>query len=375
MPESLLARVESLMRAIVELPSTSHHEDAVREALRQRMSIAGYATTQDASGNLIASVPGTAGREGQRPLLLNAHMDRVPPGLACAPVVRDGIMYGDGQTNLGADDAAGITIILLAVEALRERELPHPPLVLLFTVGEEVGLLGARAFDPRPWGAREGIIFDNSGEPGAVVTRGAAYLAFDAVLRGRGGHPGKDLAGTASAISMFLNLQLPLGIQDDGATRLSLGTISGGTARNAIPAEARVQGELRTLLDAGGQARWQDSIRSAFANAAASQGGTAEVSFDPHGAAYEVDEQEPLVQAYRRAWEARGHPFQTISTFVGSDANALRDRLRVFTVSTGAMNEHTLDEYIALAPLAEIIEATVAVVSGHPTPSPPPQQS
>jgi tripeptide aminopeptidase len=365
MPSDLLSRVQETLTELVGLPSTSHHEDAVRDALRQRMIAAGFAPTDDASGNLIVPVPGSPGSENAAPLLLNAHMDRVPPGLACAPVVRAGEMFGDGQTNLGADDAAGITIILLALDLLRERDVAHGPLVLLFTVAEEVGLLGARAFDPAPWHVHEGIIFDNAGEPGAVVTRGAAYHAFDATLRGRSGHPGKDLAHTASAIAMFQHLNLPLGIHDDGATRLSIGQINGGTARNAIPAEVRVQGELRTLLDDAGQARWLDSIRTAFDQAASTQGGTAEVVFDPHGASYQVDEGEPLVHAWRQAWEARGLPFRTMSTFVGSDANALRDRLRVFTVSTGAQDEHTLAEHIALAPLVDMIEATVALVSRY----------
>ena len=61
------------------------------------------------------------------PLLLNAHMDRVPPGLGCEPVIRDERMYSDGATNLGADDSAGIAIILLTVEKLLEGNLPHEP--------------------------------------------------------------------------------------------------------------------------------------------------------------------------------------------------------------------------------------------------------
>ncbi len=365
MPADLLQRVTATMTELVGLPSTSHYEDAVRDHLRERLSRAGYMTTTDAAGNLIVQVPGTAGREQEPPLLFNAHMDRVPPGLVCAPRVQDGVMYGDGATNLGADDCAGLTIILLAVEILHERALAHGPLVLLFTVGEEVGLLGARAFDPAPWGVREGIVFDNAGDAGAVVTRGAAYLAFDVVLRGRSGHPGKDLAGTASTVAMLLNLDLPLGSLDDGATRLSIGQVNGGTARNAIPDELTVRGELRTLLGPAGEAQWVARITSAFQAAAASGGGTAAISFDPHGSAYAVAEQEPLVRALRQAWEAQGQPYTTMATFVGSDANALRDRLRIFTVSTGATDEHTLAEHIALAPLVDLIEATVAVAQHY----------
>ena len=360
-----VARVEALMRELVGIPSTAHHEDQIRDAVRQRLTRAGWLTHTDGVGNLIVAIPGSPGREQAQPLLFNAHMDRVPPGLACHPTVRDGVMYGDGLTNLGADDVAGLTIILLAVEALVERGLSHAPLVLLFTVEEEVGLGGALAFDPLPCHVQAGLIFDNAGEAGALVTHGAAYLAFDAVLRGHSGHPGQDLTGTASAIDMFRQLDLPSGSEDDGATRLSLGIITGGTARNAIPAELTVQGELRTLRDAVAVAQWQARIHDAFQRAASAGGGEADVTFTPHGVAYRVDEQEPLVQAYRQAWEARGQPFQTLATFVGSDANALRDRMQICTVSTGAHNEHTLAEYIALAPLVDIIEAAVAVAVGY----------
>jgi tripeptide aminopeptidase len=182
-------------------------------------------------------------------------MDRVPPGRGHVPVVSRGIMRSDGTTNLGADDAAGLTIVLLAVEELRRRAVSHRPLVLLFTVGEEVGMLGASAFDPAPWGVSEGIVFDNAGAPGAVVMRGASYIAFDAVLRGRSGHPGKDMAGTASAVEMLRRLPLPLGSLDGDTTRISIGTVSGGVARNAIPAEVRVAGEVRTLIEVEAQAR------------------------------------------------------------------------------------------------------------------------
>ncbi|HEY7984146.1 MAG TPA: hypothetical protein VID73_08260, partial [Ktedonobacterales bacterium] len=61
---------------------------------------------------------------------------------------------------------------------------------------------------------------------------------------------------------------------------------------------------------------------------------------------------------WRAAWEAHGTPAAPITTFIGSDANALRRALKVVTVSTGVADEHTSAESIALAPLADLIEAT-----------------
>jgi len=368
MPDDTLeGRITATMIALAGLPSVSGAEGAVRGYVRGRLEALGLAPQQDAAGNLIARVAGVPGeRDGEPPLLLNAHLDRVPPGRGHAPILADGILRSDGTTNLGADDSAGIAAILHAVEELRARGLPHPPLLLLFTVGEEVGLVGAKAFDPAPWGAREGIVFDNAGEAGEVVTRAATYIAFDVTLRGGGGHPGKRLEGTASAIEMFRRAEYPSGALDGDTTRVSIGRIEGGTARNAVPREARIQGEARTLLEGEARAALLTRIERAFVAAAESLGGSAEVAFDPHCDGYAVGEDEPLLRAYAAALAARGRELRTMTTFIGSDASALRAHARVFTVSTGAMDEHTSDEWIALAPLADLVETTVALLAGYP---------
>src|SRR5260370_40191946 len=159
------------------LPSVSGQEADVRAYLAARLDERlGLESQVDAAGNLIALMPGTPIKRAiERPLLLNAPMDRVPPGKAHPSIVADGVMRSDGTTNLGADDSAGLAVILHIAEELHWRNLPHPPLVLLFTTGEEVGLTGAGRLDPAPRGATEGIAFDNSGETGEGVTHAATY--------------------------------------------------------------------------------------------------------------------------------------------------------------------------------------------------------
>ncbi len=362
-PATLQSRITDTLVALAGVPSVSGAEDAVRAYIAGRLARFGLATTVDVAGNLIARVPAApAARDDEAPLLLNAHMDRVPPGLAHTPIIADGVMRSDGATNLGADDSAGVAIILHIVEELRARGLSHPPLLLLFTVGEEVGLTGARAFDPAPWGAHEGIIFDNAGEPGVVVTRAATYVAVDVTIHGKGGHPGKGLAETANAIEIFRRARYPVGSLDGDETRVSFGLVQGGAARNAIPKELHAQGEVRTLLADAARQRLLDEIASAFHEAAAELGGSAEVTFDTHCDSYSVDPDEPLLRAWARAVEARGGTFRTTTTFIGSDASALRKHTRAFTVATGAMDEHTADEWIALAPLAEIVETALTLL-------------
>lgn len=355
-----LARVT---RALVELagaPSVSGREERARAYVRERLERLGLDTVTDAAGNLIARIPGApAARDAEPPLLLNAHLDRVPPGLAHTPVIADGVMRSDGTTNLGADDSAGIAIILETLEALRARGLAHPPLLALFTTGEEVGLTGAKAFEPSPWGAVDGLIFDNAGEAGVAVTRAATYIAFDVVIHGSGGHPGKSLDGAVSAIEIFRRAAYPWGSLDGDTTRVSIGRVEAGSARNAIPRELRAQGEVRTLLEGVEREALLAGVARAFTEAADALGGVAEVTFDPHCDSYSVAEDEPALLAWRAAVEARGGTFRTMTTFIGSDASALRRHVRAVTISTGAMNEHTTEECIALAPLAELVETAV----------------
>src|SRR5258708_4121378 len=252
-------RLLNTLIEIIRLPSTSKHEEQVRAYLEQQVRALGLKTQVDGAGNLIATLEG----EGA-PLLLNAHMDRVPPGLGHQPVLRDGVLYSDGTTNLGADDAAGIVIILEVVRRIIEQQLPHPPLVIVFTVEEEAGLCGASNFDSSAWHVADGIVFDNAFEAGVVVSKGSAYEAFDVKITGRTGHPGKDLSHTVNAIDIFRAANYPDGSLNNDQTRINIGHIWGGNARNAIPDVVFLEGELRSFERLEVCEKYKQAIQDAF---------------------------------------------------------------------------------------------------------------
>src|SRR3989440_8965294 len=144
-PTMLADRLCNTLIELVGIPSTSGHEEHIRNYLERQLEGHGLSTQVDGMGNLVATLAGTG-----KPLLLNAHMDRGPPGLGHRPVLRDGILYSDGTTNRGADDASAIAIYLEVLARLVEQHLPHPPIVALFTVQEEAGLCGAKNSTPSP---------------------------------------------------------------------------------------------------------------------------------------------------------------------------------------------------------------------------------
>ncbi|MFL5653988.1 MAG: M20/M25/M40 family metallo-hydrolase [Ktedonobacteraceae bacterium] len=350
----LADRLCNTLIELVGIPSTSGQEEHIRNYLEQRLAAPGFTTQVDAMGNLVTTLAG----EG-KPLLLNAHMDRVPPGLGQQPILRDGILYSDGTTNLGADDAAGIAIILEILTRVVEEHLPHPPLVVVFTVQEEAGLCGATKFDPAPYHVTDGIVFDNAFEAGVVVSKGAAYEAFDIQITGRTGHPGKDLAQTVNVIEIFRDTHYPHGSLADDQTRILIGRINGGSARNAIPATLSLEGELRSFEPPEARQRYTQSIREGFEQAAQRHGGHVQVSFKAHSTGYTVSEDEPLLQTYRAVLAQRGAEVQMRPTFIGSDTSGFRPQVKAFTISTGVVNEHSLEEYVPLVPLQQVVQDTL----------------
>jgi tripeptide aminopeptidase len=340
------------------MPSTSGHEEQVRHYLAQQLAQLGLSTEVDKAGNLIATRAGNSGET----LLLNAHMDRVPPGLGHTPIIRDGILYSDGTTNLGADDAAGIVIILEVLRRVVEQKLPHPPLLIVFTVQEEAGMCGAGGFDSSKWHATHGIVFDNAFDAGVVVSQGAAYKAFDVTLTGRTGHPGKDLSHTVNALEIFRQAQYPFGSLAHDQTRINIGRIHGGSTRNAIPAHIVLEGELRSFESAEHIQQYEQELQQSFEQAAQRLGGQATITFTTHTDGYKIDEQEPLLQTYKTVLEERGAKLRLQPTFIGSDTSGFRPTISAFTLSTGVVNEHSTEEYVLLAPLEQVVQDTLGVL-------------
>jgi tripeptide aminopeptidase len=355
--------IEKTFRDIVRVDSISGNEAQVAAYIKERLERMGLQVKSDEIGNVVGFLPGVG-----EPLLLNAHMDGVPPGLGHTPIKDGDIFRTDGTTNLRADDVAGISIILEATRSIIEDKTDHPPLVLAFTAQEEIGLLGAKALDVSEYGVKRGIVFDNAFEAGTVVSRGSAYVAYDVLIKGKEGHPGKDLSTSVNALSVFLGVftdkRVSIGESDNGQTRMNIGAIKAGDARNVVPGELSLKAEVRSFLDDETIASRVDGIKSAFQESAERNGATVEFNNKRLAVAYEVDQNEPLIQRYKEVVEKRGGEFKMAETFVASDANALRGEkgLQVFVVSTGAVNEHTVREQVKLSDMEQLAVDLVSLI-------------
>jgi len=138
---------------ITRIPRPSFHEEQISDFLESFACERSLDYHRDQAGNILMRLPASPGYEGQPPLLLQSHTDIIAQkdegvmfDFLTDPiqlVVEGDILRAKG-TTLGADDAAGMAIMLAVADT---PDLPHPPLELLFTVQEEVGMLGIQRFD------------------------------------------------------------------------------------------------------------------------------------------------------------------------------------------------------------------------------------
>ncbi|MEW6277413.1 MAG: M20/M25/M40 family metallo-hydrolase, partial [Candidatus Eremiobacterota bacterium] len=124
----------------------SGQEREIGEELKRQLSELGIPFVQREDGTIIGTVPGTV--QDAPTLVLSSHQDTVLPTSAAAIRRSDRKIHTDGTHILGSDNRAGLAQILEAVRVALEQNLERPEIKLVFTVSEEVGLVGAGRLNP-----------------------------------------------------------------------------------------------------------------------------------------------------------------------------------------------------------------------------------
>ena len=360
--------VLALFLELAALPSPPGEERAVADVVASYLRDCGLEVDEDGTGpetgsevgNLYTRIDGTA--EGE-PLLLYAHLDTVPPTAAIEPVVEDGVVRNAAGTILGADDKAAVAVMLEATRRLLAEGRPHAGLELLFTPKEEVGLVGAYAFDHRRLRARTGYVYDQAAPIGTVILGAPFSQSIEVTFHGRASHSGMHpeegrsaIAAAARAIAEFR-----LGRVDEDSTA-NVGTITGGTATNIVPewctfvAEARSHDErkLAELVQ-----EMQDAITFAAGVAECDVETKARKSYR----GYRFGRTDAAIVLAAQALERCGHAVTYDRSGGAADANAFNERgLSCVNLANGMTNIHTPDEHIAVDDLEAMVDVTLSLL-------------
>ncbi|MCQ2436924.1 MAG: beta-Ala-His dipeptidase [Clostridia bacterium] len=237
---------------LTRIPHGSGNEKGVSDWLVAFAKDHGFDYTQYDCGNVIIRKPATAGYEDRPPMVLQGHMDMVCEKTpdsehdftkdALDLYIEDGQLRARG-TTLGADDGVGCAYMLAALD---DKTMPHPALECIFTVGEEVGLIGAFELNPEDIKGRRMVSMDDCGGglKTTVSAAGGSVSDLNLTLTCEaadadgyclkvgglaGGHSGEQIhqerQNAIKAMTRILNAI--------GGIRLS--TLCGGEKDNAIP--------------------------------------------------------------------------------------------------------------------------------------------
>lgn len=249
-PESVFRYFEE----ICAIPHGSRDTKAISDYLVSFAKAHGLRYRQDESNNVVIFAPGTCGLEDHESVILQGHMDMVCEKDAGCPldmavdgldVTHDGCCIFAKGTTLGGDDGIAVAY---ALAILDDNTIAHPPLEVIITVDEEIGMLGAAAMDLADVKGRTMLNLDSEDEGiftvscagGATCTvslnaeRKAVYgpcvrLSVEGL---RGGHSGaeihKNRANANKVMGDFLGRIQKL-------MPLCLTSFSGGSKDNAIP--------------------------------------------------------------------------------------------------------------------------------------------
>ena len=353
-------RVVKTFCDLVQIDSPSGEEEAMTVELEQRLAALDLTTSRDDYGNLFAN-------HGQpATLLLSAHMDTVEPGRGIKPRVEGDRIASDGTTIVGGDCKAGVAAILEALESVKEDGTSHIDFEACFTRGEETGLLGARNLDFSKLTAKEAIVFDGEGPPSQITSTSPTYIGFDIEITGRASHAGVDPERGISAIRIAAEIitRLPQG-RLDGETTFNVGTVEGGTVRNAVAEKTLVRGEFRSSnLETLDGLRLQvaealDEVRPMFPEA------VIEDHLDMEFETYTLSDDEPAVQRIKRAIRALGLEPTKKSSGGGTDGNIFRlNGVNAVVVGMADHNMHSVREYVTIPDLVDAAHLCETMLMG-----------
>ena len=258
------ASVFEHFEAICAIPHGSGNTKAISDHCVGIARKLGLKYRQDEHNNVIIWKPGTRGYENSAPVMLQGHLDMVAvKEPSCdLDLERDGLRLTQrwdyisaSDTSLGGDDGIAVAYALALLES---EDITHPPLEVVLTVDEEIGMLGAAALDMSDLKSRRMLNLDSEEEGHLLVScagglranchipveweqqEGTKYTLL--LMNCTGGHSGTEIhRGGANANVLMGRILNEL----QNRCPLSVGRVSGGEKDNAIASNAVAKFLLR----------------------------------------------------------------------------------------------------------------------------------
>ncbi|WP_428909027.1 tripeptidase T [Niallia sp. Krafla_26] len=354
---------------LVQIDSETKFEAEIAKVLKQKFTDLGVDVIEDdttgitghGAGNLICTLKGT--KEGVDTIYFTSHMDTVVPAKGVKPSIKDGYVVTDGTTILGADDKTGLSVMLETIRVLKEQKIPHGDIQFIITVGEESGLVGAKALDPTLIKAKYGYALDSDGKVGNIIVAAPTQAHIKATILGKTAHAGVAPEKGVSAITMAAKAiaKMPLGRIDEETTA-NIGRFAGGQATNIVCDHVEILAEARSLIPEKMEAQVK-KMKDAFESTAQEMGGKAEVEVQVMYPGFKFGDGDHVVEVAKKAAAKIGRGCELLHSGGGSDANVIAGfDIPTVNLAVGYEEIHTTNERMPIEELYKLAEMTIAII-------------
>jgi tripeptide aminopeptidase len=314
------------------------------------------------TGNLIIRM---GGQEDKPRLLFAAHLDTVPQAVRAEPELRDGMMRSRTEgKSLGGDCRAGCAVLLQLIRRVSESGSAHPPVTAVFTVQEEIGVIGARHLDMMQLGHPGPAMAFNfdGGEPEKIYSADTGAERFHIDITGIASHAALEPEKGVSAAIIAARALSALDRdgwhgkirKPEGLATANTGVLKGGEVSNVVMPSLSIFAEVRShdpvfrrlVLEA-----WKNAFHRAAAETVNDRNAGGRVVFRP-GPCYEsyaLPRTCPAVDISLKAANQCGFEPSVLTGNGGGDTNWLNAHgIPAVALGMGVHACHTPGEYVAL---------------------------
>lgn len=352
----------------VKIESPSYKEGNFAKILKEDLEKIGFEVMVDNSGKEAGSDTGNLigylkGNKEVEPIMFCAHMDTVTPCENIEPIIEDGVIKSQGNTILSADDKAGIVSILEGIRYIKENNIPHGDIEVVFTICEEVGLYGSKYLDYSKIKSKMLFVLDASGEIGGVNVQGPAQAQIHAKFHGKAAHAGLSPEKGISAIQVAARAIDSMSLlRIDEETTANVGTIKGGLATNIVADYVEVEFESRSLSEEKLNKQVKHMVYT-LSKAAKDFDAKVDIVVENSYPTFKLDENEPILKIIEKAMNKVDVSYMPKPTGGGSDTNIFNGKgLKAATLGIGMFNAHSINEYIAVDDIVKTSALVAAII-------------
>ena len=355
--------IDSFLR-LVGIKSQSGDEKEIVEHVREILSGIGLEVDVDDSGKKYGSNSGnlTAFLKGDNPemmpIFMGAHLDTVILNGEVIPYIDDGIIRNkNSKCILGGDDKVAVAAIIEVLRSIVENNIETGDIYIVFTISEEIGVVGAKYVNMDKVGAEYGFVFDAHGDIGTIYNKAPYQNSIDAEFIGKAAHAGiepeKGINSIKAAAIAISNIRFG---RLDQETTANIGKINGGVARNIVPENTKVILEARSLEETRLEKVTKEMIAS-LKRASSDTGCELKYKLVREYDGFNIGLEEIPLKIAFNAIKKIGIDPVVASSGGGSDINVFNSKgKRAVNLSSGMEDVHTNTEYVKISQLEKLAQ-------------------